>query len=119
MSYLLNSHVVLNNGARRLASAARSTGACMTYEANKPGDSVTIDPGEDYLELRRSVRRVCEGYPGRYWRELDDQSAYPTEFIMELTNSGFLAALIPEAYGGAGLPLRAAAVILEEINASG
>ena len=82
-------------------------------------ESVTMELGEDYPELRDSVRRVCERYPGEYWRKLDDESAYPTEFIKELTEGGFLSALIPEEYGGAGLPLRAAAVILEEINASG
>jgi acyl-CoA dehydrogenase len=78
-----------------------------------------MELGEDYPELRDSVRRVCERYPGEYWRGLDEASAYPTEFITELTQGGFLSALIPEEYGGTGLPLRAAAVILEEINASG
>jgi acyl-CoA dehydrogenase len=75
--------------------------------------------GEDYPELREAVRRVCGRFPGEYWRRLDETSGYPTEFIGELTAGGFLASLIPEAYGGSGLPLRAAAVILEEINASG
>ena len=75
--------------------------------------------GEDYPELRESVRRICEKYPGAYWRGLEDEQAYPTEFVEELTEAGFLASLIPEEYGGSGLPLRAAAVILEEINASG
>ena len=75
--------------------------------------------GEDYPELRESVRKICERYPGAYWRKLEAEQAYPTEFITELTQSGFLASLIPEEYGGSGLPLRAAAVILEQINASG
>src|SRR5277367_6150115 len=75
--------------------------------------------GEDYPELRDSVRKICERYPGEYWRKLEAEQAYPTEFITELTQGGFLASLIPEEYGGSGLPLRAAAVILEEINASG
>jgi acyl-CoA dehydrogenase len=83
------------------------------------GEPVTMELGEDYPELRDSVRRVCERYPGEYWRGLDEASAYPTEFITELTQGGFLSALIPEEYGGTGLPLRAAAVILEEINAAG
>ena len=83
------------------------------------GTDVRVAVGEDYPELREAVRRICEGFPGEYWRNLDDKSAYPTEFVQALTQSGFLAALIPEEYGGAGLPLRAAAVILEEINASG
>ncbi|HST76040.1 MAG TPA: acyl-CoA dehydrogenase family protein [Acetobacteraceae bacterium] len=75
--------------------------------------------GEDYPELRESVRRICTQYPGSYWQQLEDETAYPTAFVEELTKAGFLASLIPEEYGGSGLPLRAAAVILEEINASG
>src|SRR5205823_6054731 len=75
--------------------------------------------GEDYPELREAVGKICERYPGAYWRKLEAEQAYPTEFITELTESGFLASLIPEEYGGSGLPLRAAAVILEQINASG
>src|ERR1700720_2293422 len=75
--------------------------------------------GEDYPELREAVGKICERYPGAYWRKLEAEQAYPTEFITELTQSGFLASLIPEEYGGSGLPLRAAAVILEQINASG
>jgi acyl-CoA dehydrogenase len=80
---------------------------------------VTVALGEDYPELRESIRKICEGYPGAYWRKLEDEQAYPTEFVKELTQGGFLASLIPEEYGGSGLPLRAAAVILEEINGSG
>jgi acyl-CoA dehydrogenase len=80
---------------------------------------VTLALGEDYPELREAIRRICERYPGAYWRRLEAEQAYPTEFITELTEGGFLASLIPEEYGGSGLPLRAAAVILEEINASG
>jgi acyl-CoA dehydrogenase len=83
------------------------------------GEPVTMELGQDFPELRDSVRRVCEHYPGEYWRGLDATSAYPTAFINELTEGGFLSALIPEEYGGTGLPLRAAAVILEEINAAG
>src|SRR5256885_16380325 len=75
--------------------------------------------GEDYPELRESVRKICERYTGAYWRKLEAEQAYPTDFITELTQGGFLASLIPEEYGGSGLPLRAAAVILEETNASG
>src|SRR5205807_10614308 len=75
--------------------------------------------GEDYPELRESVRKICERYPGAYWRKLEAEQAYPTEFINELTQGGFLASLIPEEYGGSGLPLRAAAGILEQIKASG
>ena len=84
--------------------------------SNEP---VMLALGEDYPELRESVRKICEKYPGAYWRKLEDEQAYPTAFVAELTEAGFLASLIPEEYGGSGLPLRAAAVILEEINASG
>jgi acyl-CoA dehydrogenase len=83
------------------------------------GEPVMLALGEDYPELRQSVRKICEKYPGAYWRGLEEAQEYPTQFVEELTRAGFLASLIPEEYGGAGLPLRAAAVILEEINASG
>src|ERR671939_156300 len=86
---------------------------------DESGEKVMLALGEDYPELRQSVRRICEKYPGAYWRRLEDEQAYPTEFVKELTAAGFLASLIPEEYGGSGLPLRAPAVILEEINASG
>src|SRR5579859_4045211 len=82
-------------------------------------DDTLVALGEDFCELRESVRKICARYPGSYWSGLEDQQAYPTAFINELTQAGFLGALIPEEYGGSGLPLRAAAVILEEINASG
>ena len=82
-------------------------------------DETLVAIGEDYPELRLSVQKICARYPGSYWSELEDQQAYPTAFVNELTESGFLGALIPEEYGGSGLPVRAAAVILEEINASG
>jgi acyl-CoA dehydrogenase len=82
-------------------------------------DETLVAIGEDFSELRESVRKICARYPGSYWSGLEDQQAYPTAFINELTEAGFLGALIPEEYGGSGLPLRAAAVILEEINAAG
>jgi acyl-CoA dehydrogenase len=72
-----------------------------------------------YAEIRDAVRRLCEAFPGAYWRQLDRSMAYPAEFVDALTRSGFLAALIPEEYGGAGLPLSAAAAILEEIQRAG
>jgi acyl-CoA dehydrogenase len=75
--------------------------------------------GEDFPEIRESVRAICAGFPGDYWRGLEDGDAYPEAFVKALTEAGYLAALIPEEYGGSGLPLRAAAVILEEIHASG
>jgi acyl-CoA dehydrogenase len=84
----------------------------------KPED-VSVPLGEDFPEIRESVRRICADFPGEYWRRLEADEAYPTEFVKTLTEAGYLGALIPEEYGGAGLPLRAAAVILEEIHASG
>src|SRR5579872_7156834 len=62
----------------------------------------------DHPEIRESVRKLCQGFPGEYWRRLDRAQAYPSEFVASLGRSGFLAALIPEAYGGAGLTLSAA-----------
>jgi acyl-CoA dehydrogenase len=81
--------------------------------------SVTVALGEDYPEIRDSVRRICADFPGTYWRDLDKREAYPTEFVKALTDSGYLAALIPEEYGGAGLPMRAAGLILQECHATG
>jgi len=75
--------------------------------------------GEDFPEIRAGVRQICADFPGAYWRELDTQQEYPEAFVKALTEAGYLAALIPEDYGGAGLPLRAASVILEEIHAAG
>ncbi|MCP2212233.1 acyl-CoA dehydrogenase family protein [Bradyrhizobium diazoefficiens] len=80
---------------------------------------VSVALGEDFPELRATVRKICAKFPGEYWRALEDRSGYPTEFVEALTEAGFLGALIPDEYGGSGLPLRAAAVILEEINANG
>ena len=74
---------------------------------------------ETYDEIRDGVRRVCDGFPGEYWRDLDRDRAYPSDFVQALTDAGYLAALIPEEYGGSGLPLSAAAAILEEIQYQG
>ena len=70
-------------------------------------------------EIRRSVAALCENFPGEYWREQDRERAYPTEFVKALTDAGFLAVLVPEEYGGSGLPISAAAAVLEEIHKSG
>ena len=75
--------------------------------------------GEDFGDIREAVRRVCAQFPGEYWRALEAREEYPSAFVTAMTEAGFLAALIPEEYGGAGLPLRAAAAILEEIHATG
>lgn len=80
---------------------------------------LTMELGEDYPELREAVRRVCADFPSIYWRKLDAENGYPVDFVDAMTRAGFLAALIPESYGGSGLPLRAAAVILEEVTRSG
>jgi acyl-CoA dehydrogenase len=69
--------------------------------------------------LRQGVHDLCKRYPDPYWRELDARRAYPTEFVQALTQAGYLAALIPEQYGGSGLGVVEAAIILEEINRSG
>jgi acyl-CoA dehydrogenase len=74
---------------------------------------------EDLKPIRESVRALCAGFPGEYWRKLDRERAYPGEFVAALTRAGFLAALIPDQYGGSGLTMRAAAAIMEEIHASG
>ena len=81
--------------------------------------SISLELGNDYADIREQVRRICEGFPGSYWQKLDEQSEYPHAFVDALTQSGYLGALIPEEYGGAGLPLRASSVILETIHASG
>jgi acyl-CoA dehydrogenase len=79
-----------------------------------------MDPAHDDLaSIRESVRALCAKYPGEYWRQLDRERAYPAEFVRALTEAGFLAALIPEEYGGSGLGLSAAAAILEEVHAQG
>ena len=82
-------------------------------------ENIAIPLGADYREIRDAVRKICEEFPGAYWRKLEETEDYPTEFVAALTKAGYLGALIPETYGGAGLPLRAASVILEEIHASG
>ena len=74
---------------------------------------------DNISEIRRSVKALCAEFPGAYWREKDSARAYPGEFVDALTKAGFLAALIPESYGGSGLKLDDAAVIMEEIQAAG
>ena len=74
---------------------------------------------ESFPEIRAAVRRICAGFPGSYWQELDRERRYPTEFVQMLTGEGFLSVLIPEEYGGSGLGLSAATAVLEEIHRSG
>jgi len=73
----------------------------------------------DLREIRDAVARLCAGFPGEYWRELDRARSYPTEFVRALTQAGYLSCMIPEEYGGTGLGLTAACAILEEIQKSG
>ena len=83
-------------------------------------DGMTMMPiGETYPDIREAVRKLCEQYPGAYWQEKDRERAYPTEFVQALTEAGYLAVLIPEEYGGSGLPISAGSAILEEINGAG
>jgi alkylation response protein AidB-like acyl-CoA dehydrogenase len=73
----------------------------------------------DHQEIRDSVTRLCQDFPGEYWRKCDREQAYPTEFVEALTQAGYLGALVPEEYGGSGLALSAGAAILEEIHRAG
>jgi len=74
---------------------------------------------ETHPEIRDAVRALCKGFAGDYWRALDRERAYPTEFVKALTEAGFLAVLIPEEFGGSGLGISEAAAILGEIHRSG
>ena len=74
---------------------------------------------ELHRDLQASVRELCRSFPDTYWRELDAQRAYPDAFVKALTEAGYLAALIPEEFGGSGLGVAEASIILEEINRSG
>src|SRR5487761_428326 len=74
---------------------------------------------DQFADIRESVRALCAKFPGEYWRALDRERAYPTNFVNALTEAGYLAALIPEEFGGSGLGISAAAAILEEVHASG
>jgi acyl-CoA dehydrogenase len=77
------------------------------------------DQHAELAPIREAVRALCAEFPGEYWRRVDRERAYPTEFVQALTKAGFLAALIPEEYGGSGLTMSAAAAIMEEIHAAG
>ena len=74
---------------------------------------------EDYSEIRNAVRALCAGFPPEYHRQIDQDRAYPEAFVEALTQAGWMAALIPEKYGGSGLGLTEASVIMEEINRAG
>lgn len=74
---------------------------------------------ENYTEIRDAVRKLCAHYPDEYWRKLDRENEYPIEFVTALSDAGYLSILIPEEFGGSGLPLSAACAVLEEIQKSG
>src|ERR1039457_1757459 len=74
---------------------------------------------ELHQDLRAGVRDLCKNFPDTYWRELDARRAYPAAFVTALTDAGYLAALIPEEFGGSGLGVTEASIIMEEINRSG
>lgn len=74
---------------------------------------------DPYADIRRGVRDLCQGFPGEYWRDLDQRQEYPDVFVRAVTAAGYLSALIPPAYGGLGLGLKEASVVMEEINRSG
>ncbi len=74
---------------------------------------------EEYSDIRDSVQKLCSRFPNEYWRGLDRDKAYATDFVQTLAEAGYLSILIPEEYGGSGLPLRAACAVLEEIQLSG
>ena len=78
-----------------------------------------IGRDDSHQDLRSAIRELCRSFPDAYWRELDARRAYPEAFVKALTDAGYLAALIPEEFGGAGLGIAEASIILEEINHSG
>ena len=77
------------------------------------------DANDPYRELRDSLRSLCSEFPDEYWRQIDHARTYPEAFVDALTKAGWMAALIPEEYGGSGLGLTEASVIMEEINRNG
>ncbi len=81
--------------------------------------AMTIDTKTSFADIRDGVRQLCANFPGSYWRALDRDRAYPTEFVRALTEAGYLAALIPEEYGGSGLPVSGAVAIMETIQHAG
>ncbi|WP_321334681.1 acyl-CoA dehydrogenase family protein [Breoghania sp.] len=78
-----------------------------------------MQASNDYQDIRDAVRALCAEFPDEYHRKIDDERAYPEEFVVALTKAGWMAALIPEEYGGSGLGLTEASVIMEEINRAG
>src|SRR5262249_54665418 len=100
----------------------RAPGSPITCWRTRPqAMPIDFDPedGDHHQEIRASVRKLCGQFPGEYWRRLDREEAYPGDFVKAVTAAGYMSALIPEEYGGSGLPLAAAAAIMEEIQRAG
>jgi len=89
------------------------------YAMSAPDDLPSVRLGNDFADIRDGVRAICKDFPGKYWRNLEARDEYAEDFVNALGAAGYLGALIPEQYGGSGLPIRAGAVIMEEIHASG
>src|SRR5438094_10421352 len=81
--------------------------------------TISLRLTDEQRALEKGVMEICRRYPGEYWRELDARREYPEKFVNELTEAGYLGALIPQEFGGAGLPIRDGALILETIHANG
>src|ERR1700738_5676046 len=81
--------------------------------------TATEQQQDEHADIRDAVAKLCAQFPGEYWRKLDREMKYPSEFVDALTQAGYLSVLIPEEYDGAGLKLSAAAAILEEIQRAG
>src|SRR5262249_59021468 len=95
--------------SRAKVATTRDDGEC----GLKPMTQTELSPAnEDLAQVRESVRALCAKFPAEYWRALDRERAYPTEFVAALTKAGFLAALIPEAYGGSGRNLAAPTALI-------
>ena len=78
-----------------------------------------MNHSESYEQIREAIERLCADFPGEYWRKQDEKARYPTEFVQALIDTGYLSVLVPEEYGGSGLDLKAACIILETIHKSG
>jgi acyl-CoA dehydrogenase len=109
-----------------ISGAAIPKVLCAPTRARASSETVVIRTGdavhrqtEDYQEIREAVRALCTGFPDQYFRGIDAQRGYPVAFVDALIRAGWLAAMIPEEYGGSGLGLTAATVIMEEINRCG
>jgi acyl-CoA dehydrogenase len=85
---------------------------------SKSSEAPSIPIERGWEDIREGVRRICDRFPNEYWVKLDHEAAYPTEFVKALTEAGYLSALIPEEYGGSGLPISAACAVLETIHDS-